>query len=812
MKGWKQVKTNAEILAPVGNFSMLEAAVHNGADAVYVGMPGFNARGRSPQLSDDELGKIIETAHLYGVKVYIALNVLIFENEFKELHEKLSSLMNLHPDALIVQDAGLAVFLNKYFPKIRLHASTQMTTTSEYDIRFYKDINFKRFTLSRELFVDEIAHIKNQTELELESFVHGALCISYSGQCMTSSGLGGRSANRGECAQSCRHPYDLMVDGEVTATDGSFLVSPKDLDGFAFKNRLVETGIHALKIEGRLKSPEYVAATCRKYSGLDEEIETRFSFSRDGFSGWLAGFDSKTLINEKINSHTGIHAGIVSGSGMEFVSVRPVPEIEFKKGQGVLFSGKEMSGGYLYNVKKHNDNFQLYLDRNFECENVELGSDVYISSDPEFQKNISKTFTNRESRKKIPISMYFRAEPGSPSSLILVDDSNRSVEVFSSEPVQIADKHPVKRDMIVEELSSLSGTVYAAAELKLEIPDENIFIPNKQLKLLRQTASAEMDALRIRRDAVEVPAHYSEQEMQILAGHRSNRDSKILSELPEKNRNLRMNILIRNADDAILISNLKDKNCIRNIYLDFEYGRDYDQAFEVLRKNNFHIGIALNRVFKPGEEKQIESLLSRKPDALLVRNAGTLQYLIEKGYSEKFELIGDFSLNITNSIAADFYLSRGLGKIASSFDLYSDNGSEVNIHRFKSFLKNSNPDKVEAIVSYYLPSFYMEYCLYAHHLGNGGDYKTCGYPCKRHELSLKDRKGISHPVTTDRNCRNTMFHGQNKNIFRSVPELIVMGVREFRIEGLKEADVLMDSIDRMMDLFSQSESRATPNS
>lgn len=206
-------KTSCELLLPVGNMKMCLAAIHNGADAIYVGVPEFNARGRSADHSVLELKEIIEICHLYGVKVNLAFNVVIFEDELDAVINLLKEVLPLGPDAIIVQDLGLAKIIREFSPEQVIHASTQMTITNFEAMTLVDDLKIKRYVLGREVSLDEIKQIRAKTDKELEVFVHGALCVAYSGQCFTSESIGGRSANRGQCAQSCRFEYDLIVDG-----------------------------------------------------------------------------------------------------------------------------------------------------------------------------------------------------------------------------------------------------------------------------------------------------------------------------------------------------------------------------------------------------------------------------------------------------------------------------------------------------------------------------------------------------------------------------------------------------------------------
>ena len=224
----------SELLLPVGNMEMALAAIHNGADAIYLGFPQFNARGRSHDFEIQELRDIIEVCHLYGVRAHLAFNILIFPHEIEAVIKGLEAVLPLKPDALIIQDLGLAKLVREMAPDQVIHASTQMTVTNHEAIHLVEDLNFRRFVLGRENSLSEIKQIEQATDKDLEVFVHGALCVAYSGQCFTSESIGGRSANRGQCAQSCRFGYEVFVDGKPKQlTDKKYVVSPSDLCGIA---------------------------------------------------------------------------------------------------------------------------------------------------------------------------------------------------------------------------------------------------------------------------------------------------------------------------------------------------------------------------------------------------------------------------------------------------------------------------------------------------------------------------------------------------------------------------------------------------
>ncbi|MBC7370488.1 MAG: U32 family peptidase, partial [Bdellovibrionaceae bacterium] len=324
-----------ELLLPVGTKDMALAAIHNGADAIFMGVPGFNARGRSHDFQIEEVKDIIDTCHLYGVKVNLAFNILIFQNEIPAAVEVLQKILPLKPDAFIVQDLGLVRLIRQMAPHQRVHASTQMSISNAEAIQWLDDLGIQRFVLARENSIKEIQAIKANTDKELEVFVHGALCVSYSGQCFTSESIGGRSANRGQCAQSCRFSYEMHVDGERKDLQGkSFLVSPQDLCGISEVPSLMAAGVDCFKVEGRLKTPEYVATAARNFDEAisaaqsSQELEhpvymkkqMASAFSRGFYPGWFHGVNHQDLVEGTFSSHRGFEFGIikaVTGNALE---------------------------------------------------------------------------------------------------------------------------------------------------------------------------------------------------------------------------------------------------------------------------------------------------------------------------------------------------------------------------------------------------------------------------------------------------------------------------------------------------------------
>src|SRR6185295_2563092 len=359
-------KMGPELLLPVGSLEMALAAIHNGADAIYVGFPGYNARGRSKDFEVQELREIVETCHLNAVKVNLAFNVVMFEDELAKVIPDLAEILSLKPDALIVQDLGIARLVRRMAPEQVIHASTQMTITNPDAIALVEDLGIRRFVLGRENSLKEIELIKAQTDKELEVFVHGALCVSYSGQCFTSESIGGRSANRGQCAQSCRFGYEMFVDGQKrNLVEKQYLVSPRDLCGIDEIPALMDLGVASFKVEGRLKSPEYVAASAQEYrEAIDRHASGRgltpieaeaarkrmsTTYSRGFFTGWLHGVDHQKLVDGNGKSHRGFEIGKIVDVEMRRLLVDLNGEATLSPGDGILWSywknGTQIEGG-----------------------------------------------------------------------------------------------------------------------------------------------------------------------------------------------------------------------------------------------------------------------------------------------------------------------------------------------------------------------------------------------------------------------------------------------------------------------------------
>lgn len=795
-------QTSPELLLPVGTREMLEAAVNNGADAVYFGVPHWNARGRTEDFSFDDVRDMIRYARIHGVRTFLAMNVLVFERELQELPEFLEKIISLEPDAFIIQDIGLARLIRAICPNQEIHASTQMTLASAEGVNLVKSIGFNRAVLARELSVKEIAAIKAATDLELEVFIHGALCVSYSGQCLTSENFGGRSANRGQCAQSCRLPYRIFVDGkEFRDTDAQYLFSTRDLCALPKLPELEEIGVNSLKVEGRLKSPEYVAAVSRAYRKALNQIplDTKdmepleVLFSRGLNTGWLDGDNHQELVNGTFSNHHGMFLGSVvkidrgnviigldsaiSDAGENATYPQP--------GDGILFENAALGvsiGSRLYAAQvthlphaKRGDPKLLKLEfgREFDTRQIAVGMQVYRNDSPALERELRKTFTDREQLVRLPIHMTLSGKIGGPLKLSVYDTPRNSVEVEADFTLEEArnkgnDADKALRELAQKELSALSSTAYQLKHLDIQV-DRGAFIPGKILRTLRQAAIEKLDEKRTEWKALNPSAEAGKKFLN------ETRDKFKSAAAPTSGTTFAsarpiISVLIRNPDQIAALEGL----AIENVIMDFDWGVKYDTPLEQIRELGFKAGMATLRIHKPGESHYLKNILRLCPDFALVRNLGALSILKESG----IPLTGDYSLNAANSASYDWLLSQGLSTLHPSWDLNST--------QLFDLLENIDGERLELTLHQYMPAFHSEYCAFARALTTGRRFPECDKICTKHKVEILDHKGERHFLQSDAECRNTLFVGKPQSALKLLPRLRSAGVNHFRLEMLTE--------------------------
>ncbi len=783
-----------EVLAPAGDAAALDAAIRGGADAVYFGLQGFNARARAANFDESSLAETMAKLHASGVKGYVTLNTLVFDSELERVEQAIRACAAAGVDAIIVQDLGVAILARAIAPTLPIHASTQMTCTDASSVAFASELGAKRVVLARELSLDDIASIARESTAELEVFVHGALCIAYSGQCLTSEAIGGRSANRGACAQSCRLPYELVVDGEARDLgDRAHLLSPEDLEASALVPDLAAAGVVSLKIEGRLKGPEYVFSTTRLYreaaAGVsiapEHKTDALQTFSRGSGEGFLRGVDHQRLVDGR----TCDHRGVVVGEARETCNlqgktwVRAKLEAPVVRGDGLLveggFGGEGEIGGRVWALA---DGKGRQLDRVEGEALVWLGPDVKLpktlagtrrlfrTSSPTIDKRLELAMDKE--RFRTPLAMTIRGREGEAPTLHARSiRDGREAEVTLDAPLVRATGSPTDRALLEDKLGRLGDTPFSLESLAIDLP-ENVLVPMSALNRARRALVA----------ALEHKAKRSHATHPITAAEIAERATFPASR--DESLGGGLFVLCRNLDQARAALGAGADG----VYLDFLELTGTGPGLRALRGEGARfVGVAPPRIRKPGEEKINRYIEELAPDAVLVRSLGALR---EPSRTRK---IGDFSLNVTNRLSAAEVLRHGLALFTPSFDLDAAQlGALLGAPRARAAGESSERGSealaplAEVVVHHPMPLFHMEHCVIAALLSEGRDHKTCGRPCDKHAVSLRDRAGMVHPIEADVGCRNTVFHAAAQSAASLVPALAKHGVARFRVELVRE--------------------------
>jgi putative protease len=783
-----------EILAPAGDAEAMRAAVRAGADAVYFGLTGFNARARAQNFDAAELGATMRFLHDHGVRGYVTLNTLVFDDELASVEAAVRACAAAGVDAVIVQDFGVARLVRAVAPGLHIHASTQMTCTDAASVELAAALGATRVILARELSLAEIAAIRAQTDVELEVFVHGALCVAYSGQCLTSEAIGGRSANRGACAQACRLPYDLVVDGvQRDQGDRAYLLSPEDLEASALVPELVKLGVTSLKIEGRLKGAEYVGATTALYRkaalaavgaseapGEDDRRAALQMFSRGSGPGFLAGVDHQRLVEARACDHRGLQAGALTGVRSVRGKAHLVLRVDapIARGDGLLveggFAGEGELGGRVWGILAGGEDVErvtsgealVWLGPDKRLDGAVAGRRVWKTSDPAREKEIQARLDRAPHRVTVDVRVSGRF--GEPPVLEATSDRGATARVTGDAPVEHARASAITAEILRDKLGRLGDTPFTLGALTVDLP-EGAMLPLSSLNRARRALADALLATSARAWPTTAVTH---------------RDLVAAAVVPDRAPPpAGLFVLCRTLAQAEAACDAG----AAGVYLDFLELTGTGAAVRALRERGpVHITVAPPRIRKPGEEKIDRYLASLEPDAILVRSLGALLESAGDGVPR----VGDFSLNVTNRLTAAEVLGRGVAAFTPSFDL--------DAAQLLALLDTSLAPFAEIVVHHPMPLFHMEHCVIAALLSEGRDHRTCGRPCDRHQVSLRDRAGMDHPVEADVGCRNTVFHAVPQSAAGLVGSLRERGVRRFRIELVRES---ADEVRRVVGVY-----------
>lgn len=760
-----------ELLAPAGTMENFMAALESGADAIYLGGKVFNARAHAANFGIDELREAVRLAHILDVSVYVTVNILIGDTELKDLEQYIKDLDSIGVDAIIVQDLAVAEIAKRVAPNIHLHGSTQMTAATLDAVRFYESLGFTRVVLARELSLKEIQHICKHCKAEIEVFVHGALCVCYSGQCLMSSFIGGRSGNRGACAQPCRLPYELLDSkGEsVLPKHEAYLLSPKDLNYSEHMNELVAAGVTSFKVEGRMKKVSYVRQVIGTYREILDEASIHENQRKALASGFNRGFSTDYLEDTVGRQMMTVVAPNHQG--------KPIGESYTKKGEVYLSLTEPIEQGSLVKILQSNGSVTYYtVDDEWTCvsdtlykgrpaEGLAVGQ-LYLASTP---KN-TKSRGLQEFTRKYDMSVYLSVGSNGETNyteLTAILDSGLSVTVTNEYVPAIANKVPTSLEKVTEQLGRLGNTLFRLSYV--DIPDGPYMWPASVLNALRRDAVTALETALI--------THHVESWQALQVTGDVDYGFKAQHEL--------------SYDTCPMISARVDeiegvKAAISGGAQKIVFGGDrlsrtpyalsiYDEVARLCAQSDVICTFATPRVVKDDEVEAythtLEAIVQAHPDSISIHVPQALLWLRELGYTGAIE--ADTGLNIFNTPTLHFWEQLHISCVNPS--------QELTLKQITELAKHSHVP-IETMIHGYTEMMISEYCAIASFVGTGSKV-NCPMPCVKESYSLKDRKGEIFPIRTDPYCRMHIMNSHEMDMRAYVPMLLQKGISILRVDG-----------------------------
>lgn len=744
---------NTELLAPAGNIEAAVQAIHNGADAVYMGGKSFGARAFAGNFSLDEMKKAIDYAHLYGVKVYLTVNTIVYENEVEDFLKYIEAVYQLGVDALIMQDVGMITRVHNMFPDVEIHASTQMHNHNDACLAFAKNLGMTRAVLARETSIKEIKSFN--TDIEKEVFIHGALCISYSGQCLFSALTQNRSGNRGKCAQSCRMKYSLVdSDNKVVSQDGDYILSPKDLAIFEDIKELIDSKVDSFKMEGRMKAPQYVGHITKIYrklinnyknnQKLEVEKEDKHNlqklFNRGFTKGHLFEEKGKALMGIKRPNHRGIPLGQVISINKNRIRLRlddtlhQGDGIKFEQSDKGFICNKIYKNGKLVNKAHRGDTIEV--DKKAYIQNSES---VVKTSDVQLKKELQNY-----SEKKIGISGHLVAKRNQKLSFKLSDYDGNSITVYGDD-VQQSKTRPTTKEELIKNISKLGGTPFKTDNITVKCDDE-IFIAKSQINALRRIAT---DRLIDKRVAIPHRRIIDYSQKQVSCNY--------------------------NGDDAarlhVLVRNMEQFDAIKDIITGDIYTNDI-KLYNNNKDEYKNLRLKTDKLEKVAGEFDKEKLLIADQGSLYLNN-------------ENNDFIVDYSIHAVNADTLSYLVSKNVRRISLSPELDIAKIGDM-IKSFKD--RNGYMPPLESLVYACHELMAMQHCIIANAYGKK---QHCGL-CKNQQYYISDIEDNRYPVVTDDKCNNYILN--SKYMKMDVHALKGMGIRDFRIEFFDEDEKMCKEI------------------
>ena len=745
-----------ELLSPAGSMESLYAAVLNGASAVYIGGSKFSARAYADNFDEDSLKLSVNYCHQYGVKLYVTLNTLIKESELEDALNYASFLYSINVDAVIIQDTGLIFLIKKYLPKLQLHASTQMTVNNGEGALYLKQNGLTRIVLSRELSLPEITHISKDLEIETEIFIHGALCICYSGQCLMSSLIGGRSGNRGRCAQPCRLPYELYNENSDKSFKG-YILSPKDMCTIDNLEQIIGSGVASLKIEGRMKRAEYVAGVTSSYKKAIDLIKVKDSgneikalkstvaqlFNREGFSkGFMFGSTGRDMMAYNFPSNTGIRLGVVSGD----LSIYLEQEISLRDGIRNADSGFTVSK-ILENGKAF-DKAKVGSVVTLEPQRYQVGDVLYKTSDAALLTSLEKTYKDPYG-SKIEITATVKFMIG--EKLTLKATFLNKDYFVEGEVVQRALKKPIERDKIIENLSKSGDTPYKISKVIFEVFEDG-FVSLSAINALRRQLIDKICS----NNVIKELETFKYKEFKNVQKHKINQKDVLVCLSTRQAlkacfdmgiNNIAVDLFMRNSD--IKIEELKVQKSV-NIYLKIPniIKEEFDQIKKLIEENLGFI------------------------KGIVTANLGIINI-----FAGRCEIIGSYKLNVMNSLSSNFF-SNSLNKVCLSVELNKNELFEA---------ANMSVIPVQALIYGKIENMISEHCLIGSVFGGKTSKDVCSAKCTNESYFLKDKIGKSFKVLTDIYCRSHIYNSSILNLIGNLHELDALNIDSYRLDFIDES-------------------------
>lgn len=753
-----------ELLSPAGSMESIYAAVNNGCNAVYVGGKEFSARQYANNFSIEQLQQACDYCHLRNVNLYVTVNTLYKEKEMDSFLEYVKKLYEMGVDALILQDVGAAMLVKKHFTDMPLHASTQLTANHIKDVAFLYEQGFSKIVLSRELSLEEVKYIAENTEAEIEVFVHGALCVCYSGQCIMSSMLGGRSGNRGRCAQTCRLPYTLYKGYDKLAE--GHLLSPKDMQTITILPELIESGVASLKIEGRMKSPVYVAGVTqiyRKYLDLYEKSPSHYQvdtkdlkiltqlFNRGGFTeGYYKTNGGSDMMSIERPKTWGLKAGFVDSYNEKIGRVFIRTREPFVPGDGIeIWTQKQPHvGSGISKASKAGEVISLSMEGDISKNDV-----VYKTHDKSLEDALQKTW--QKDMRKLAVYGKLRAKAGQPFSLQLWDNRG-SVVYQKGAVVELAQKQPLSVEKLKQQIMKTGSTPFVIKELQVEA-EENIYIGISSINELRRAAT---DALQ-----KAILKKYKRKTFPIKMESSQKRPLITMKNL---------NVLVSTKEQFDVASNHSHVHILYyELTEDFE--KNYQKYIDICHKNRIQLYAALPRIERKQTEaiykELVEKLKKSNMDGFLVRTPGQLEDIAKT--DKKITI--DYNMNVLNKAAIDFWKKAGADTICVSVE---NNLEEINAMADKD---------CEMVVYGYLPLMTTQQCP----IGNFAGGKKAGIYCSEKGKDglyfLKDRKAMKFPLMPDcRQCVCTILNAKPLFTLKFYDEILQSTTGSVRLLFTKE--------------------------